>query len=245
MITAIIQARMASTRLPGKVLSEFSDNTLLGHIIDRISHSKFLSKIVVATTVNPIDDKLVEWLELNRIQYVRGSESDVLNRYYQAAKSENAKHIARITSDDPFKDPEIIDQVAQLYFSESLDFAYNNKPPSFAEGLDTEIFSFEALAKAESESIDCFEREHVTQHFYRNPGKFRQKNLLSPFDFSNLRWTIDTEQDMAMAQRVYSELYKKGNIFLANDILSLIKKKPEIELINQNVKRSDMYINKK
>lgn len=241
MITAIIQARMSSTRLPGKIMSSFSGNTLLGHIIDRISYSKYVSHIIVATTENSADDKLIEWLEANKVAYFRGSESDVLNRYYETAKQVNAKHIARITSDDPFKDPQILDDVAQLYFEESLDFAYNNKPPSFAEGLDTEIFSFNALIRAERDATDPFEREHVTQYFYRNPEKFKQKNLTSPIDYSYLRWTIDTEEDMLMAKQVYETLYKPGEIFLAPDILSLIDENPQIPLINQNVKRSDMY----
>ncbi|HEU5291370.1 MAG TPA: glycosyltransferase family protein [Cyclobacteriaceae bacterium] len=241
MITAIIQARVSSTRLPGKILAKFSGNSLLGHIIDRISYSKFISQTVVATTTNPADDVLVEWLKANQIPFFRGDETNVLSRYLEAAKKFNATHIARITSDDPFKDPEIIDAVASLYLNESLDFAYNNKPPSFAEGLDTEIFSFQALSRANKESNDPFEKEHVTQFFYRNPEKFKQKNLLSPVDFSHLRWTIDTLEDMAMAKAVYEALYKPGKIFHAKEILALIEKHPEIAQINQSVKRSDMY----
>ena len=241
MITAIIQARMSSSRLPGKVMMEFSGNSLLGHIIERISYSKHLSRIVVATTDNPREVPLIDWLEKWGIDYFRGSESNVLNRYFEAAKYFNAKHIARITSDDPFKDPVIIDQVADLYFNESLDFAYNNNPPSYAEGLDAEIFSFNALSIAESEANDSFAREHVTQHFYRNPIKFRQMNLVSPMDYSHLRWTLDTDEDLSMVKMVYENLYKPGQIFLANNILQLINEKPEIALINQSVKRSDMY----
>jgi spore coat polysaccharide biosynthesis protein SpsF len=223
------------------VLRIFSGNTLLGHIIERISYSKYVSNIIVATTENSADDELVEWLKTNKVAYFRGSETDVLNRYYKAAVQNNAKHIARITSDDPFKDPQVIDDVAQLYFDGSLDFAYNNKPPSFAEGLDTEIFSFNALTTAERDSSDPFEREHVTQYFYRNPEKFRQKNLSSPIDYSHLRWTVDTEEDLSMTKKIYETLHKPGKIFLAADILSLIEKNPDIQLINKNVKRSDMY----
>ena len=241
MITAIIQARMSSTRLPGKIMTVFSGNTLLGHIIERISHSKYISRIIVATTENPADDELVKWLEMKAIEYFRGNESDVLNRYFEAAKIAGVSHIARITSDDPFKDPQVIDEVARLYFDESLDFAYNNKPPTFAEGLDTEIFSFQALSRAESNARDPFEREHVTQHFYRNAEKFKQKNLKSDLDFSHLRWTIDTEQDLLMTKLVYENLYKTGQIFLAKDILKLIEKNPQIAAINQHAKRSDMY----
>lgn len=241
MITAIIQARLSSTRLPGKVLHYFSNNTLLGHIIDRISKSKFISKVLVATTDNPADSKLVDWLEQQGITYFRGDESDVLGRYYEAAREIKARHIARITSDDPFKDPEIIDAVAEMYFSKQLDFAYNNKPPTFAEGLDTEIFSFEALSLANASAIDPFEREHMTQYFYRNPDKFKQSNLASPTDYSHLRWTIDTEQDLLMTKTIYSHLYRPNSIFFARDILALIDKHPEIPQLNQNVKRSDMY----
>ncbi len=241
MITAIIQARMSSTRLPGKVMLRFSGNTLLGHIIERLSYSKCITQVVVATTKNSSDDELVGWLKENNFNYFRGDESNVLDRYYESAKYCKAQHIARITSDDPFKDPQIIDDIAKLYFEKSLDFAYNNKPPSFAEGLDTEIFSFEALERANRNARDTFEREHVTQHFYRNPREFKQQNLVSSKDFSHLRWTIDTQQDLKMTELVYENLYKANQIFYANDILSLIERKPEIPLINQNVKRSEMY----
>jgi spore coat polysaccharide biosynthesis protein SpsF len=241
MITAIVQARMNSSRLQGKVLLEFSGNTLLGHILERISFSRLISKIVVATTTNPADDQLVAWLKQRGYVVFRGSETDVLNRYYEAAKANKAQHIARITSDDPFKDPEVIDSVANMYLSQGLDFAYNNKPPSFAEGLDTEIFSFSALEQAEHTAKDPFEREHVTQHFYRNPDKFRQKNFSSLKDYSHLRWTIDTAEDLDMAKEVYKHLYKPGKVFLARNILDLLEKHPEIALINQGVKRSDMY----
>jgi spore coat polysaccharide biosynthesis protein SpsF len=241
MITAILQARMSSTRLPGKIMLTFSGKCLLAHIVERLTYSRTISDIVIATTINPADDLVVDWAEANHIKYFRGSESDVLNRYYEAAKYVGAKNIARITSDDPFKDPAIIDAVADMYLTQGLSFAYNNKPPSFPEGLDTEIFSFDALLMAERQATDPFEREHVTQHFYRNPGKFPQKNLQSPVDRSYLRWTVDTMEDLRMSARVYKELYKPGQIFYAQDILNLLDLKPEISSINQGVKRSAMY----
>lgn len=241
MITAIIQARMSSTRLPGKVMLRFSGNCLLGHIVERLSYSKHTSGVIIATTINPADDAIAGWAEKNSIRYFRGSEEDVLNRYYEAAKFFGAENIARITSDDPFKDPEIIDEVADLYFNARLDFAYNNHPPSFAEGLDTEIFSFSALARAENDATNLFEREHVTQHFYRNVEKFKQGNLSSPFDYSHLRWTIDTPEDLQMTEAVYHNLYVPGKIFYSADILRLLETNPEISALNQSVKRSAMY----
>jgi spore coat polysaccharide biosynthesis protein SpsF len=244
MITAIIQTRMSSTRLPGKVLMEFSGNSVLGHIVERVSHAKSVSKIVIATTTNPADDLIVQWANDRNIPCFRGNETDVLNRYYEAAVFANAEHIARITSDDPFKDPQVTDDVAALYFNEGLDFAYNNHPPTFAEGLDTEIFSIKALTWANQEAKDPFEREHVTQFFYRNPSLFRQKNLTSPINYSHLRWTLDTPEDLAMTKTVYRHLFKPGAIFLAADILHLLEQKPEISLLNQNVSRSAMYKSK-
>lgn len=234
---------MSSIRLPGKILLQFSGNCLLGHIIERIQHSKVISEVVIATTLNTADDPVIDWAKKNKCLYFRGSESNVLNRYYEAAKHFKARHIARITADDPFKDPVVIDAVADLYLNEELDFACNNNPPTFAEGLDTEIFSFDALKRAEMQATDPFEREHVTQHFYRNPDKFKQKNLESPFNYSHLRWTIDTDDDLKMVEEVYKNLYTSGRIFLSQDILRLLATKPEISLINQGVKRSDMYKN--
>ena len=244
MITAIIQARMGSSRLPGKVLKKFSGDCLIGHIMARLKHSRFISKIIVATTINQADDILVDWLNSRQVAVYRGSEQDVLERYYEAANYFEANNIIRITSDDPFKDPEIIDKVAQLYFNQNLDFAYNNNPPTFAEGLDTEIFSYDALRRAHVRSKDPFEREHVTQHFFRNQKDFKQKNLVSPINYSYLRWTIDDEEDLEMTRIVYEKLYSPGKIFLAQDILDLLEREPTISLINQNVKRSDMYKNR-
>ena len=241
MITAIVQARMNSSRLPGKVMTRFSGNSLLGHIIERIGYSTQISKIVIATTTHTADDEIVDWATNNNIDFYRGSESDVLNRYFEAAKTVQATHVARITSDDPFKDPNVIDAVAAMYLNESLDFAYNNHPPSFPEGLDTEIFSFASLAQANKTAQDPFEREHVTQFFYRNPLLFKQKNLSAPRDYSFLRWTLDTKEDLEMTKMVYDRLYKKGKIFLMNDVLDLLEREPGIQTINQNVSRSAMY----
>ena len=243
MIAAIIQARLNSTRFPRKVLTELEGKPLIYHVVDRLRWSKRIEKIALATTVNPADDELVEWAYKNDLPCFRGSEEDVLDRYFMASKSLNADMVVRITSDDPFKDPVIIDSVIYLLISGRLDFAYNNKPPSFPEGLDIEVFTFEALERASKESIDPFEREHVTQYFYRNPVKFKQTNHAYKKDLSSLRWTIDTEKDLEMARIVYKELYHEGEIFLFEDILNLLDKKPWISSINNSVKRSAMYLN--
>lgn len=241
MVAAIIQARVGSTRFPNKVFAELCGKPLIWHVVNRLKWSKKIQNILLATTLNPADTSLEKWARANNIEVFRGSENDVLSRYYHAALSSKATTIVRITADDPFKDPEIIDKVVDIYFSNNLDFAYNNNPPTFPEGLDTEVFSFQALEKAEKESLNAFEREHVTQYFYRKPEIFKQMNIPYSEDLSFLRWTIDTKQDLEMAKQVYKYLYKENKIFLMNDILRLFKDEPHIKKINMDVKRSNMY----
>ena len=240
-IIAIIQARTSSTRFPNKVFADLCGKPLIWHVVNRLKRSKKIENIILATTINSSDNILEDWAKNNKVPVYRGSENDVLSRYYNAAIFSKAKTIVRITADDPFKDPEIIDQVIEIYIKNNLDFAYNNNPPSFPEGLDTEVFSFRALEKAQKESQDPFEREHVTQYFYRHPDLFKQDNYLYKKNISFLRWTIDTQKDYEMVSEIYNNLYKDGQIFLMNDILQLLKRKPEIGNINSNVKRSIMY----
>jgi spore coat polysaccharide biosynthesis protein SpsF len=240
-IVAIVQARVGSTRLPNKIFYELSGKPLIWHVINRLKISKRLSDIVIATTENILDDKLASWADKNEVKLFRGSETNVLNRYYNAAIYFGADIIVRITADDPFKDAIVMDSVIDMVSMESIDFGFNNKPASFPEGLDIEVFTFQALEKAHSNSIDSFEQEHVTQYFHRNPSQFSMKNLTYKENLSHLRWTIDTIDDYNMTCEVYEELYKPGNIFLLPEILTLLQKKPEIALINNNVERSIMY----
>lgn len=240
-ITAIIQARCGSTRLPRKIFRNLSNKPLIWHVIDRLSYSRVIDDVIVATTLNPVDDELVAWCQENSLKYFRGSENDVLSRFYYAAIENKILNILRITADDPFKDPRIIDTIAKVFFSEHLDFAYNNKPPTYPEGLDVEIFSMDALTEAQNNSCDSYEREHMTQFFFRHPEKFRQKNISQKVDQSFYRWTIDTLNDFQMAEAVYSNLYSPEKIFLTEDIIELVNKKEEIYLMNNLEKRSDMY----
>lgn len=241
MIAAIIQARMSSTRLPGKTLMNLAGRPLLSHIVDRVAASEAVDQVVLATSDAPADDVLAEWAAKVGIFCYRGSEMDVLGRYYGAARACGAKIIARVTADDPFKDPAILDRVVRHLQERKLDFAYNNKPPSFPEGLDTEVFTYEALEEAVNLAQDPFEREHVTQYFYRHPERFNQENIACDYQLSHLRWTIDTAADFRMAQVVYERLYMEGKIFLMEDILSLIEACPEIAAINMHEQRSSMY----
>lgn len=241
MIVAIIQARLGSTRFPRKIFSDLAGKPLIWHVIDRLRYSRKLDNIVLATTDTGTDDELEKWALDHGIDVFRGSENNVLDRYYCAAKQFSASVIVRITADDPFKDPAIMDRVIDKLLNEQLDFAYNNHPPSFPEGLDIEVFTFGALEKARSTTADEYEQEHVTQYFYRNKPLFKQSNYTHHSDLSALRWTIDTELDYEMAKKVYDLLYKEKEIFLMDDILQVLKENPGISLINNNVARSAMY----
>lgn len=241
MIAAIIQARTSATRLPNKIFKNLCGKPLLWHVINRLKYSRKIDKIILATTNNKNDTIIEDWAAENLVPCYRGNEDDVLDRYYQAAKHFSADTIVRITADDPFKDISVIDEVIELYEEDNLDFAYNNNPPTFPEGLDTEVFSFLALEKAAKTSTDTFEREHVTQFFYRNPSIFKQGCLKYHTDLSYLRWTIDTQQDLDMVEIIYNKLFYSKENFSMLDILNLLKEEPNIALINSTVKRSTMY----
>jgi len=244
MTAAIIQARTGSSRLPNKVFKPLCGKPLIWHVVNRLKSSKKIQKIILATTQNKNDDVLENWANENDVNCFRGNENNVLDRYYQAALYFNVDTIVRITADDPFKDAEIIDQVIQLFTDEKLDFANNIVPPTFPEGLDTEVFSFLALEKAWKEAVDPYEKEHVTQYFYRHPDLFSQKSIQNKINLSYLRWTIDTLEDFNMAETVYNKLFTVKEVFGMQDILCLLKDEPEIAQINSKVMRSAMYQNK-
>lgn len=241
MTGAIIQARVDSTRLPNKVFADIKGQPLLWHVVNRLKKSKYLDSIIIATTVNTNDDKIEKWAQENEVLCFRGSEENVLQRYYEAAKYFNLKVIVRITADDPFKDYKIMDQVIDKFNIEGADFACNNNPPTYPEGLDIEVFSFNAIFQANKNAATEFEREHVTQHFYKNQKKFKISTISHNINLSNLRWTIDEELDIEMTRKIYEKIYDEKPFFLMDDILALIKDYPEIPLINNKVNRSSMY----
>jgi len=240
-IAAIIQARVGSTRFPGKVFADLSGKPFIWHIINRLKFSGKIDEIILATTLNPLDDELENWANFEGVKCFRGSENNVLERFYFASKKFEVDIIVRITADDPFKDPLIIDTVINILLNNNLDFACNNYPPSFPEGLDTEVFTFKSLEKAYSESDDDFEKEHVTQYFYRHPEFFIQNNYSNNENLSHFRWTVDTIEDYNFVKVIYSNLYESGKIFLMNDILEYINKNPVVLSLNSEVERSTMY----
>lgn len=240
---AIIQARCGSSRFPNKIFADIDGKPLIWHVINRLSYAKKINKVIVATTTNSKDDILVNWCESNGIDYYRGSEDNVLNRYYMASLNYPSDIIVRITADDPFKEPRVINDVINKLIEENLDIVTNNFPsPSFPEGLDCEALTFNTLAKAEAYVTDNFEKEHVTQYMYRNPTLFKIGNVRNHTDLSKLRWTIDTLADYEMVKAIYNHRNScnKG-ILLMSEIIDILRQHPEIQNINSNVERSEMY----
>ena len=224
MITAIVQARTNSTRLPKKVLLKLGSMTVLEQVVRRIKKSKLIKKVIVATTTDKSDDIIANLCHRKKIKFFRGDMNNVLDRYYQAAKHFNLKHICRITSDCPLIDPDIIDLVANRYLQTGVDYISNSRPEStYPDGLDLEIFSFKVLARTRKEAKLLSEQEHVTPYIWKNPKKFKSLIVKNKTDLSNLRWTLDELIDYKLIKKIYDKLEKNDKIFLMNDILALIK----------------------
>lgn len=241
-VNAIIQARCGSTRFPDKVFADIDGNPLIWHVVNRLTYAKMIDKIVVATTTNVKDDKIEMWCNENGISCFRGSEDDVLSRYYNASVAYPSDVIVRITADDPFKEPAVIDAVVSKLINDGYDHVTNNLPPTWPEGLDCEAFTFIALKESEESTNDKFEREHVTQYIYHNIDKFKIGNVASSKNLSSLRWTIDKNEDYEMVKAVYSHRDSQNNgILLLEEILDILARYPEITKINSDVERSAMY----
>ncbi len=241
-VNAIIQARCGSTRFPNKVFALIDGKPLLWHVVNRLKYATKIDDIIVATTVSEKDDKIEEWCKENNVHCFRGSEENVLNRYYSASEAFPSDYVVRITADDPFKEPKVIDAVITKLIEGGYDHVTNNLPPSFPEGLDCEAFKKEALDRSEKESETAFEREHVTQYIYHHPEIFKIGNVSNAENLSHLRWTIDKNEDFEMVKAVYAHRNPahKG-ILLMDEILEILRNNPEIAKINSEVERSAMY----
>lgn len=223
-IVVIIQARVGSTRLPGKIMKKILGKTVLIHDLDRIKEMKTINKIVVATTDLEEDDiiaKAVNGYDRNIGTY-RGSESDVLDRYYKAAKEFNADVIVRITSDCPLIDPNVSDLVVEAFLKNDCDYCCNTLPRTFPHGLDTEVFSLDALERVWEEAKSPYEREHVTPYIREDTNKFRRINVKNNDDLTHLRWTLDYQEDFEFITEIYKRIYPKKKIFYMQDILNVL-----------------------
>lgn len=241
MVVVIIQARMGSTRLPGKVLKDIVGKPLLSHVVERVLAIQRVDQVIVATTTKEQDNSIVTLCTQLGVSCFRGSEEDVLDRYYQAAKWIGADVIVRITADCPLIDPVVSEKVVDAYLRGGCDYASNSLKRTYPDGLDTEVFSFEALEKAWREAKLPSEREHVTPYIWKNGNLFRLRNVMQKVNLSHLRWCVDEFEDLEFVRKVYERLYKPGRIFLMNDILKLLEQEPSLMDINAHIKCNEGY----
>lgn len=218
MPVAIIQARLGSTRLPGKALADVAGKPMLERVVERAKNCPGVTQVVIATTTEKRDDPLVELAGKLGLPVYRGSETDVLDRFYQAAKQVNAREILRVTPDCPLLDPQVAGEVIELYRSGRYDYVSNTLGRRYPDGLDTELFSFEALERAWKEGKLASEREHVTAYMIKHPDRFRLGLVEAPADYSEMKWSVDTEEDLVFVRSVYAKLGGKG-IFSMKDVI--------------------------
>ena len=237
MIGCIIQARMGSTRLPGKIMKKLDrENTVLDYVINQIKNSKKIEKIVIATTELNEDDVIEKFCNDKKINYFRGSVDDVLDRHYQCAKKYSFDTIVRVTSDNPIVDPEIIDLCIKTYEEGEFDMVTTCNKRSYPYGISVEVFSFKALEKSCNESKLLSEREHVVLYIQNKKNNFKIYNLINPKNLTHINCTIDNESDFNLLEKVVSEI--KERPILMRHIVELFKMKPEFLNINKN---SDPY----
>lgn len=237
-VLAIIQARMGSTRLPGKVLKDIGGRTMLERVVDRAQRAKFLDGTVVATTTEPVDDVIEALCQKENLPCFRGSQDDCLDRYFQAATKYNAGTVVRITADCPLIDPEVVDRVVQEFIDRQpqVDYACNVLPRrTFPRGLDTEVIRFDALERAWREDKHPVWREHVTAYIHRNPNIFRIHGVTNDIDYSHMRWTVDTAEDLTFVQHMYGHFQHDQFSWL--DVVHLLEKNPQWLNINRHVEQ--------
>lgn len=238
----IIQARMGSTRLPGKVMKQLCGRTVLAHVISRVQACPLVDEVVVATTTSSTDDVIVSEAERCEAKWFRGSEEDVLERYYLAAKEYHADVVVRVTSDCPLFEPKVLSQMLEYFKAGTgqeldMDYLSNTMNRSYPRGLDAEVFTFDALERAFREAHQHYEREHVTPYIYEHPEIFALHSQINDENLSAYRWTLDTQEDLRLIEGIYFDLYREGEIFTPDEVLALLREKPELVKHNAYVKQ--------
>lgn len=238
-VVIINQARMTSTRLPGKVLKEVLGKPLLEYQIERLRRIELADELVIATTTNGTDQPIVDLCEKLGVSYYRGSENDVLSRYYEAAQKYGADIIVRVTSDCPLIDPAVIDKVIKYFLDHQgqYDYVSNVLKRTYPRGMDTEVFSFQVLQDINASAVNLLDREHVTRYIYQNPQKYRLGNVRDEEDHSDLRWTVDTQEDFEFIKMILEVIYSSKHMFSFYDCLMLLQQNPELLDINRHVEQ--------
>ena len=240
----IIQARMGSTRLPGKVMMDINGKSMLHRVVERCRKIEAANEIIVATTNNLEDKVIIDECERIGTKYFRGSEEDVLKRYLETSIHFDGDNIIRICSDSPLVDPAVCSRVIES-FEESLpniDFCSNILPHTYPIGLDCQIFKRSALEKSESLALKKYERAHVTAFMYEHPNLFKIKNVTFHKDYSMHRWTVDTPEDMDFVREIYCRLSSYGENFTWKDVLHILEKEPNLNNINKHITQKDITL---
>ena len=239
MITAIIQARLNSSRLKRKILLKIQDKNLLQHLFSQLSYSRQIDKKIIATTIDKMDNEIEEFAKSENITCFRGNSFDVLDRYYQCAKFFHLETIVRISGDAPLIDPSIVDKTIQLFKKSDFEYVNNFSKNRFPIGTEVEVFSFSTLEKVWLNATKHSEREHVTSYIYNNPEKFSIGHLENTTNNSNLHWSVDRIEYLEFVKEIYKNIKKRP--ILLDDILKLLKKKPFLLDSNKNIDPHEGY----
>jgi spore coat polysaccharide biosynthesis protein SpsF len=224
---AVLQARMSSSRLSGKVLMDINGEPMIHRQISRIKESKTIHELVVATSIDPSDDLLVEFLEKHKIKVVRGSLEDVLSRFQLIIADIESTALIRLTADCPLVMPELIDEMVNHFYDSKVDYLSNAIRPTFPDGLDTEVINPGALEKLASYDLVSSEREHVTLGLYKRPTEFRIENYSNSDDLSSMRWTVDYQEDLDFVRKVYANFTGREAKFTYSEVLDFLRQNPE------------------
>ena len=239
MIAAILQARMSSTRLPGKVMKKILGKPMILLQIERILRAEKLDNLVVATSEHKSDDEIQELCRKNNIDCYRGSLNDLLDRYYKAATEFKVESIVRLTADDPLVDPILIDSMIDKFKSSQYDLMTNSIFPTYPEGLDLTILSYKILKESWKLANLEYQREHVVPYALEKEDKYNIYHFKQKIDKSHLRWTVDYKEDLKFIRKVYKKLYKKDKLFLTEDVYTLLETDASLQKINSKYIRNE------
>jgi len=240
-IVAILQARLSSSRLPGKVMLPVQGEPMLIRQVERIARAKRIGRIIVATSATRSDDSLAELCRARNIELFRGDLDDVLDRFYHAASPLGPEYVVRLTGDCPLADPAIIDAVIDFCIAGNFDYASNALEPTFPDGLDVEVMKFHCLRDAWVNARLPSHREHVTPYIYQHRDKFRVGSFKQAIDLSALRWTVDETQDYQLICRIYDALYPDNPAFTSDDVMHFLRGHPELNTLNRKFQRNEGY----
>ena len=238
-VVAVIQARMGSSRLPGKVMMDLAGKPMLAWVVERVWQASSIDVAVVATTMEGQDNAIVRLCDYRWWPSFRGSEDDVLDRFYWAAREYHADAVVRICADCPLIDPEVIDLVVQAFRDERVDYASNTMIRTYPRGLDVSVTSMDALSRAWHEAAELHQRAHVTAYVYRHPELFRLLAVTGDEDYSSYRWTVDEPADLDFVRAIYDRL---GHLdtFGWRDVLEVLAREPELAELNSQVNQKEL-----